>query len=288
MAERLRQATMVELDSNDHLAWLSDARDQLIEATHTFVVARRVSPRRHARHTSQPDPAVRESIGSPKPGTGAEPCLQTTPRIVRTTSTVMTSGNRHLSWKCCSTTTPRGGEPEDRRRKRPDPPPNAAPSARPSASWPSAHWAASWCPKPLLVRISPRRRRLVTPLCPLHRTPPTVAATGPAVPQPRSIGARHPPPTSRFRPRRRQHTHGWTASSGRDAARPRPIASSQPPRSPWSPAGESNPDLRRRESWPRTWMRAVRSTWNTGHHGPGAAFDVSWLTFVAWTTLQEP
>ena len=39
MAERLPQATMVELDSNDHLIWLSDARDQLIDAVRTFVVA---------------------------------------------------------------------------------------------------------------------------------------------------------------------------------------------------------------------------------------------------------
>jgi pimeloyl-ACP methyl ester carboxylesterase len=39
MAERLRHATMVELDSSDHLAWLSDARDQLIDAIHAFVVA---------------------------------------------------------------------------------------------------------------------------------------------------------------------------------------------------------------------------------------------------------
>ena len=29
---------MVELDSNDHLIWLSDARDQLVDAIHTFVV----------------------------------------------------------------------------------------------------------------------------------------------------------------------------------------------------------------------------------------------------------
>jgi pimeloyl-ACP methyl ester carboxylesterase/DNA-binding SARP family transcriptional activator len=39
MAERLPQATMVELDSNDHLIWLSDARDQLIDAIRTFVTA---------------------------------------------------------------------------------------------------------------------------------------------------------------------------------------------------------------------------------------------------------
>jgi pimeloyl-ACP methyl ester carboxylesterase len=39
MAERLPQATMVELDSNDHLIWLSDARDQLIDAVRTFVAA---------------------------------------------------------------------------------------------------------------------------------------------------------------------------------------------------------------------------------------------------------
>jgi pimeloyl-ACP methyl ester carboxylesterase len=39
MAERRPRATMVELDSNDHLIWLSDARDQLIDAIRSFVVA---------------------------------------------------------------------------------------------------------------------------------------------------------------------------------------------------------------------------------------------------------
>jgi pimeloyl-ACP methyl ester carboxylesterase/DNA-binding SARP family transcriptional activator len=37
MAARLPRATMVELDSRDHLIWQSDARDQLIEAVRTFV-----------------------------------------------------------------------------------------------------------------------------------------------------------------------------------------------------------------------------------------------------------
>jgi pimeloyl-ACP methyl ester carboxylesterase/DNA-binding SARP family transcriptional activator len=37
MAARLPNATMVELDSSDHLVWLSDARDALVEAIRTFV-----------------------------------------------------------------------------------------------------------------------------------------------------------------------------------------------------------------------------------------------------------
>ena len=37
MAARLSHATMVELDSRDHLIWLSDARDQLVDAVRTFV-----------------------------------------------------------------------------------------------------------------------------------------------------------------------------------------------------------------------------------------------------------
>jgi pimeloyl-ACP methyl ester carboxylesterase/DNA-binding SARP family transcriptional activator len=39
MADRLPHATMVELDSSDHLIWLSDARDQLIDTIRKFVVA---------------------------------------------------------------------------------------------------------------------------------------------------------------------------------------------------------------------------------------------------------
>jgi pimeloyl-ACP methyl ester carboxylesterase len=39
MAARLPHATMVELDSDDHLIWLCDARDQLIDAIRTFVEA---------------------------------------------------------------------------------------------------------------------------------------------------------------------------------------------------------------------------------------------------------
>jgi pimeloyl-ACP methyl ester carboxylesterase/DNA-binding SARP family transcriptional activator len=38
MAARLPRAVMVELDSCDHLIWLSDARDQLIDAIRSFVV----------------------------------------------------------------------------------------------------------------------------------------------------------------------------------------------------------------------------------------------------------
>jgi pimeloyl-ACP methyl ester carboxylesterase len=38
MADRLPKATMVELDSNDHLIWMSDARDQLIDVIRSFVV----------------------------------------------------------------------------------------------------------------------------------------------------------------------------------------------------------------------------------------------------------
>lgn len=37
MAARLPHATMVELDSDDHLIWVSDARDQLVEAVRSFV-----------------------------------------------------------------------------------------------------------------------------------------------------------------------------------------------------------------------------------------------------------
>jgi pimeloyl-ACP methyl ester carboxylesterase/DNA-binding SARP family transcriptional activator len=39
MAERLPHATMVELDSNDHLLWLSDVRDQIVDAIRSFVEA---------------------------------------------------------------------------------------------------------------------------------------------------------------------------------------------------------------------------------------------------------
>jgi pimeloyl-ACP methyl ester carboxylesterase len=37
MATRLPHATMVELDSRDHLIWLSDAREQLVDAVRSFV-----------------------------------------------------------------------------------------------------------------------------------------------------------------------------------------------------------------------------------------------------------
>src|SRR3954470_5768124 len=37
MAARLPHATMVELDSRDHLIWLCDAREQLIAAVRAFV-----------------------------------------------------------------------------------------------------------------------------------------------------------------------------------------------------------------------------------------------------------
>ncbi len=39
MAERLPGPSIVELDSNDHLISLSDARDQLIDAIRTFVLS---------------------------------------------------------------------------------------------------------------------------------------------------------------------------------------------------------------------------------------------------------
>jgi hypothetical protein len=37
MEARLPHATRVELDSHDHLIWLSDAREQLIAAVRAFV-----------------------------------------------------------------------------------------------------------------------------------------------------------------------------------------------------------------------------------------------------------
>jgi pimeloyl-ACP methyl ester carboxylesterase/DNA-binding SARP family transcriptional activator len=54
MAERLPETSFVELESDDHLIWLSDARDQLIDAIRTFVLTR-ASPsgRAHSRTPGQ-------------------------------------------------------------------------------------------------------------------------------------------------------------------------------------------------------------------------------------------